>query len=65
VGIFSGDYSPPLPWRTVAIRLRGSQSKNAECVKEKEITVGALTDAELKWIMRCVLAESQARTLAK
>ena len=65
VGIFSADYDPPLPWRTVTLRLRSPFDKLTRRVKEKEGTVGALTDAELKWLMRCVLAESQARTLAK
>ena len=56
-GVFSGDYDPPQPWRLfgIKLRLRGIVDHATER------TVGGLTNAELEWVARVVVAELQAR----
>ena len=58
-GAFSGDFAPPAPWRLFGIKLRAVYGHDTER------TVGSLTDAELAWVGRVVLAECQARDAAK
>lgn len=60
-GVFSGDYDPPMPWRLFGIKLRERGIKNAGT----ERTVGALTDGELAWLGRVVVAECERRNKQK
>ncbi len=60
-GVSSTDHAPPLPW----CRFYVSMHEPGRGGRETERSIGGLTDAELQWVARVVLAESQARTAAK
>lgn len=57
-GVFSGDYTPPLPWRIFNVRMKNTRTST-------DRSVGALTDAELQWVLRTALAECEARVAAR
>lgn len=60
-GVRSADYDPPARWCRFYVALH----EPGRGGKETERTIGGLTDAELQWVARVVLAESVARSAAK
>lgn len=59
-GVFAGDYTPPLPWRTFGIKLHCMGNR-----VNTERTIGALTTEELGWVVRVAVGELERRRAAK
>lgn len=60
-GVFAGNFEPPHGWRTLTLRLRSRRDKLTRRTKEKECTIGALSNEELNWLSRVVRAELERR----
>lgn len=59
IGVFSGDYQPPMPDRSFTVRVHGVDNDYLPYTDEG--TVGRLSEERLYWIIRTAEAELRRR----